>query len=45
MRTTIAETVELERRQEHRGRPGSNTRFRRVERHRFSISVDTDAVA
>jgi transposase len=31
--------------QEHRGRPGPNTRYRRIERHSFSLSWSTDAEA
>ena len=37
---TITETVEETYRQEHRGRPGANTRYRRHTRTRFSISSD-----
>jgi len=38
---TLTETVEETYRQERRGRPGANTRYRRHTRTRFSISWDT----
>lgn len=38
---TLTETVEETYRQERRGRPGQNTRYRRHTRTRFSISWDT----
>jgi hypothetical protein len=43
----ITDTVAYEHRQESRGRPGKNTRYRRIERRRFSVAteVDHDAVA
>jgi transposase len=45
IRFSVADTVEYEHRQERRGRPGPNTRYRRIERHRFSLSHSTDAAA
>jgi transposase len=47
VRVEVTDTVEVEHRQEARGRPGANTRYRRIEHHRFSltVTVDTDAVA
>ncbi|MGH3569991.1 MAG: hypothetical protein ACRDRH_29065, partial [Pseudonocardia sp.] len=38
---TITETVEETYRQERRGRPGANTRYRRHTRTRYTISFDT----
>lgn len=38
---TVGETLEETYRQERRGRPGANTRYRRHTRTRFSISWDT----
>jgi len=47
VRAEVTDTIEAEHRQERKGRPGANTRYRRVEHHRFSleVSVDTAAVA
>lgn len=47
VRAEVTDTVKFEHRQERRGRPGPNTRYRRVEHHRYtlSVTVDTDAVA
>jgi hypothetical protein len=47
VRATIGETVEESFRQERRGRPGQNTRYRRHTRTRFTISweLDPDRVA
>jgi transposase len=45
IRYSVADTVEHEHRQERRGRPGPNTRYRRIERHRFSLTHTTDAAA
>ncbi|MGH9077937.1 MAG: hypothetical protein ACRDY0_10880, partial [Acidimicrobiales bacterium] len=47
VRVEVGETIDVEHRQEHRGRPGKDTRYRRVERRRFSltVTVDSDAVA
>jgi len=45
VKVTVTDTVDYEHRQERRGRPGTNTRYRRVERHRFSVSMTTDAEA
>jgi transposase len=41
----VSEVVELEHRQERRGRPGANTRYRRIEHHRFSLAVSVDTTA
>lgn len=38
---TVSETVEESFRQERRGRPGANTRYRRRTRTRFTVSWDT----
>ena len=43
VKTAVTDTVEFEHRQERRGRPGQNTRYRRIERHRFSVSCEVDA--
>ncbi|MCA1670717.1 MAG: IS1634 family transposase [Actinobacteria bacterium] len=40
---TVGETVEESFRQEHRGRPGANTRYRRRTRTRFTITWDIAA--
>lgn len=45
VRAEVRDTVEVEHRQERRGRPGPNTRYRRVEHHRFSLAVTVDAEA
>ena len=47
VRVTVGETVEESFRQEHRGRPGQNTRYRRRTRTRHTISwnLDLDRVA
>ena len=47
VRFEVAECLEVAHRQEHRGRPGASTRYRRVETRRFalSFSIDHDAVA
>jgi transposase len=47
VRAEVSEVVETSHRQERRGRPGKDTRYRRVEHHRYSLSVriDADAVA
>ena len=41
VRVTVGETVEESFRQERRGRPGQNTRYRRRTRTRYTISWDT----
>ncbi len=43
----IEEVTEIRHRQEHRGRPGKNTRYRRIEkvRHRLHFSVRDELVA
>ena len=47
VRAKVTDTVTYEHRQEKRGRPGNNTRYRRIEHHRFSVAsqVDHEAVA
>ena len=40
---TITETLEVEHRQEKRGRPGTNTRYRRLEKTVFTITAAIDA--
>lgn len=45
VRAEVTDTVVHEHRQERRGRPGSNTRYRRIEHHSFSVTFETDAAA
>ena len=45
VKVTVTDTADDEHRQERRGRPGKDTRYRRIERHRFSVSITTDAEA
>ena len=45
VRATVGDTIDYEHRQERRGRPGKDTRYRRIEHHRFSVSVAIDAEA
>ncbi|MDQ6783626.1 MAG: IS1634 family transposase [Actinomycetota bacterium] len=45
VRAEVTDTIEAEHRQERRGRPGPNTRYRRIEHHRFSLAVTVDATA
>jgi transposase len=45
VRAEVADTVEVIHRQQGRGRPGKDTRYRRIEAHRFSLSVSVDAAA
>jgi len=45
VKVEVTDVVEVEHRQERRGRPGKNTRYRRIERHRFSLTVTIDAEA
>jgi transposase len=40
---TVTETVEERYRQEKRGRPGKDTRYRKIERTRFGLEVSVDA--
>ena len=40
---TVTETVEERYRQEKRGRPGNDTRFRKIEKARFALEVSVDA--
>lgn len=42
---TIEDVVEYEHRQVGRGRPGKTTTYRRIERHRFGLTVTVDATA
>jgi transposase len=44
VKAVVTDTMEFEHRQERRGRPGKNTRYRRIEQHRCSISFEVDAV-
>jgi len=43
VRFAVGEDVVSEHRQEKRGRPGPNTRYRRIDRSRFTLSFSTDA--
>ncbi len=43
VRFEVAEVVDSDYRQEKRGRPGPNTRYRRIDRSRFTLSFSTDA--
>ena len=47
LRAVVADDVTYEHRQEKRGRPGKDTRYRRVAHHSFSVTaqVDQEAVA
>jgi hypothetical protein len=45
VRTEVTDTVEFDHRQERRGRPGANTRYRRIERHSYALAVTVDAGA
>jgi transposase len=45
VRAEVTDTVSLEHRQERRGRPGKDTRYRRIEHHRFSLTTSVDATA
>jgi len=45
VKAEVTNVVEVEHRQERRGRPGKNTRYRRIEHHRFSLIVTVDAEA
>lgn len=47
LHATIGEQIHVEHKQERRGRPGPNTRYRRVERHRFTLThtIDSQRVA
>ncbi len=45
VKVEVTDVVEVEHRQERRGRPGKNTRYRRIERHCFSLTVTIDAEA
>jgi transposase len=41
----VKEVIEVTHRQERRGRPGPDTRYRRIEHHRFALSVSVDPTA
>lgn len=43
MRVTVCETVEERYRQEKRGRPGSDTRYRKIVKTRYALEVSIDA--
>ncbi len=45
VKVEVTDVVEVGHRQETRGRPGKNTRYRRIEHHRFSLTVTVDAAA
>lgn len=45
VRFEVRDEVDTEFRQERRGRPGPDTRYRRIEHHRFSLTFSTDAEA
>ena len=45
VRYEVIDEVATEFRQERRGRPGKDTRYKKVETHRFSLSFSTDADA
>ena len=45
VKVEVNDVVDVHHRQERRGRPGKNTRYRRIEHHRFSLTVTTDAEA
>lgn len=45
VRSGVTDTVEHDHRQLKRGRPGPNTAYRRIERHRFGIEISADAEA
>lgn len=45
VRAEVTDIVEVRHRQERRGRPGPDTRYRRIEHHRFALSVSVDATA
>lgn len=45
VRFEVTDEVATEFRQERRGRPGKDTRYKKVETHRFSLSFSTDADA
>ncbi|MFN2505130.1 MAG: IS1634 family transposase, partial [Acidimicrobiales bacterium] len=44
LRFKVSEEIATDYRQERRGRPGPNTRYRRIDRSRFTLSYSTDAV-
>ena len=45
VRFEVADDVVTEFRQERRGRPGKDTRYKKIESHRFSLTFATDAAA
>ncbi|MGH2867717.1 MAG: IS1634 family transposase [Solirubrobacteraceae bacterium] len=45
VRAEVTDTVVYEHRQDRRGRPGPNTRYRRIEHHSFRVNFETDADA
>ncbi len=45
VRFEVADEVTAEYRQERRGRPGPGTRYRRIDRHRFTLSFTVNAAA
>jgi hypothetical protein len=45
VRAVVSDSVDVEHRQEGRGRPGKDTRYRRIEHHRFGVTCEVDAAA
>ena len=45
VRASVSDVMTYEHRQERRGRPGPNTRYRRVEHHSLRVEAETDAAA
>lgn len=43
LRFEVGEEIDSDYRQERRGRPGPNTRYRRIDRSRFTLSLSVDA--
>ena len=45
LRAVVADDTTYEHRQEKRGRPGKDTRYRRIAHHRFSVTAHVDQEA
>lgn len=45
VRAQVTDTIEVTHRQDRRGRPGPDTRYQRIEHHRFSLASAVDAAA
>lgn len=43
VKVTVTETIEERYRQEKRGRPGNDTRYRKIQKTRFALAVSVDA--